>query len=110
MKKTNLFCGKDDSKPRPYTHFYPQKTLVKFCGAEEVVEVIVRELKEGEESFYWAWWDNETEKFSMIYPSKVQSDVCFTYGAEAAGESGEGKQMNVFIEEIINKIEPKEEK
>ena len=101
MKKTDLFCNKDDSKERPYAHFYSQKALVRFCGATgEVVKVIVRELQDDEESNYWGWWDNETEKFSMIYASKVQSDVCFTYGAEAAEESGEGKQMNVFIEEL----------
>ena len=103
MKKTNLFCKKNESKESAYAHFYSKPALVRFCGADkgDVVEVIVRELKEGEESDYWGWWNNEKEKFEMVYASKVQSDICFTYGAQAEEEKGEGKQMNVFIEEVL---------
>ena len=101
MKLTTLFAEKRPDES--YYGFYYSRTLVEMCGADEkdIVEVVVRELQEGEESPYWGWWDNEKGEFQMIYPGKIPSDMCFPYGPEVEEEKGEGKQMNVSIEEVV---------
>jgi len=94
MKQTELYAGRHDGI---YRHFYPSRTVVEFCGSKDVTKVLVRELQEGEASRYWAWWDGD---FSMVYPSKVQFGMCFPYGAKVEEAKGNGKEMNVYVEEL----------
>ena len=88
-----------------FWHIYPHPNLLtNLCGvkADRVVKVKVRPAAKDEESRYWGWWDSEKKTFAMIYPSKLQSDICFPGGAEAAEKAGRGKQVNVKIEEVEN--------
>jgi len=88
--------GKKENKW--WSSIYPSKTLVRMCGNYPIHEVIVREVREGETSEYWAWWDNEDQEFMFIYPSKTQVNMCFTYGPEVKEKAGRGLRVNVIIE------------
>jgi hypothetical protein len=81
---------------------------VKMCGSygapgrvdPPIVRARVAEIQPGEESPYYGWWSNENECFSMIFPSKGQSEICFTYGSKAEEERGRGHQLNVTVTEL----------
>lgn len=36
----------------------------------------------------------------MIWPSKIQSDMCFTYGPEAEEKRDKGKQVRLIVKEL----------
>ncbi len=104
MKQTSLFCHDKELNPHDgieyYNDFYPSELQVKMCGDGKIVKIIIRELKEGEVSPYWAWWDNEDQSFCMIFPSQVQVRMCFPYGYKIEEELGRGILTNVFVESI----------
>lgn len=85
-----------------YWHFYP--TLHVYTvglmgfGPEEVDPVLVRDLREGEESPYWGWWDNKHEEFCLVYPREMLTEMCFPYGTKAEEERGKGQLVNVWVE------------
>jgi len=66
----------------------------------KIVKLKVREVCKGENSPYWGWLNVEDGKFCMIYPSKIQSDMCFSYGPEAAEKAGRGRQVNLVLVEL----------
>jgi len=67
---------------------------------QNIVKVIVREAREDEQSPYWGWVESGSTKPTMIWPSKIQSDMCFPYGLKAAEEAGKGRQVNLVVEEL----------
>ncbi len=40
------------------------------CGNDPVHEVVVRDVREGESSKYWAWWSNKEEKFLFVFTDR----------------------------------------
>ena len=105
MKSSTLVCVKLDKSNMPYSDFTYNLQTLRFHGEfkqEKIRTVVVRELKEGEESMYWAWWDNAMGLFvpGFIWPSKGQVSMCFPYGPEIEEEKGRGKLLRVMIEEI----------
>ena len=104
MKEAIMYCQEftrlDDEKF--YTHFYLHPKATKMCGDETILKARVREIQEGEESSYWAWWDLRAEdpKFVFCYPRKIQFKMCFPYGLKSAEEHGQGIGVNVVIEII----------
>lgn len=116
MKKTIMYCQKYETTQYNYslgeywyTHFMPHPEVSRLYDRKiEVYKVVVRELKEGEKSLYWGWWENKTNKFEHVYPTKGILSMVFPYAMEIYEKEGRGKAINVIIEEI--KIMRKEEK
>ena len=79
---------------------YDSIIKTKFCGDGPYFKIKVREAEKGEKSDYWGWKDFERKNYSMIYPSRVQAEICFPYGYKVEEEKGKGKLMNLVIEEI----------
>ena len=85
-----------------FVHIHPHPKLVGMCcGKDEpIYEVKIREVRKGETSQYWGCYSNEKKEYSMIWPSKHQSNMCFPYGPKAAEEGGAGRQVNLVLEEM----------
>ncbi len=49
---------------------------------------------------YFAWWDNETESFMYVWPSKGLVSMCFPYGSKAQEDLGKGVLLGVTIEKL----------
>lgn len=69
-------------------------------GTSPIFKVDVREARDGETSIYWAWWENKRQNFGLIYPSRVQLEVCFAYGSQAEINRGRGRVVQVVVEEV----------
>lgn len=69
---------------------------------EDVFEVLVRELQDGETSPYWAWWDNAKKCFPppMIWGHKSLVEMCFPYGSQVEADKGRGEMCNVVVERV----------
>jgi len=67
---------------------------------EDVFLVEVRDLREGETSRYWAWWDNEKQIFvpGFIWPHPGGVEMCFPYGTAVMVKEGKGEKVNVVVE------------
>lgn len=104
MKETIMYCHEFDRHDgsKFYTHFYLHPHATKMCGDKPILKARIREIQEGEESSYWAWWDLQTEdpKFVYCQPSKIQFKMCFACGLEATEKAGKGVGVNVTIEII----------
>lgn len=48
---------------------------------------------------YWGWYDNEEQKFLLIFPAYFMLNMCFPYGMKVEEEAGKGKAYRL---EIIN--------
>lgn len=96
MKTVRMHAGWDDGE---YSHFYASRRLVEFCGyaPEDVHEVELREAADDEETPYWGWEDADDGSWGMIWPSKVQLQMCFTYGMEAAITAGKGRPVRLIV-------------
>jgi len=109
MKESLMYCHK-----RKFTHnretvgadfWYgdcmtvPQSTRF-YDSSLPIYELRLREVQEGEKSSYWAWWDNEDDKFTMLHYHRDILSINFAYGIEAAVERGKGRDYNVTIEAL----------
>ena len=80
-----------------FYHIYSSRMAVSMCGVADadIVPVMVREQVDGG---HWGWWDHEHQAFAMIWPSKVQVEMCFPYGYRAAEWAGDGKLVELLVE------------
>lgn len=91
----------------PYwSSFYPHPHVYTLgmmgFGMDQVSPVLVRDLREDEESEYWAWWDSEHGRFEFVYQRKFLVDMCFPYGTKAEEERGKGRLLNVSVEALAD--------
>jgi len=110
MKRTEMYCGK--LKNGSYFDFYPSAMAVGMCGhnEDEIYHVRVTEVMEADidkkkntprdADHFFAWWDADDKKFTHVYPSIVQVEMCFPYGSKAEIELGRGQTYQVKIIEI----------
>jgi len=80
-------------------HLYPSKVALRMCSVPEEDMKRVR-VSYDENGAYWGWWDAEKEHFTMIWPSRVQVEICFPYGSAAEERRGRGKLVQLKVEEI----------
>lgn len=82
---------------------HPKTCSVYGVNEKDIVEVELEVIdqkfdktapKSGE---YWGFFSYEDEKLSMVYPSRIQYQVCFTYGPTASEESGKGMSVKLKI-------------
>jgi hypothetical protein len=85
---------------------FSAKHVSLYGGKNPIVPVLVRELREGETSIYWAWWQQGRQEFCYVWPSKGQAEMCFPYGAQAETKRGRGYLLNVWVEPRVEDPEP----
>lgn len=92
-----LYCHRDADGG--YDHFYSSAVAVTMCSvaADEVVRV---RLVPDDEGTHWCWHDYENDEYSMVWPSFVQLDMCFTYGIEVEEKKNRGLRTRVRVEEV----------
>ena len=83
-----------------YSHILSTHMCVD--SGDKISQLDVREAMPGEDTTYYAW-KHPDGKIDMVYPSKVQVEICFPYGSEAATLKGEGHLIQVVITEINDK-------
>ncbi len=89
--------------------FWHEGNHPNFCSLYDnkgqIDKVVIEEDKKGK-SQYWAWWDHEKEIYRMVYPSRVQVEMCFPYGYKIEEEKGNGRLCRVKIKslETINPL------
>jgi len=88
-----------------FFHVFPHilSTLMCVGIGEKVSQIEVREALPDEETPYYAWKHSDNH-ISLIYPSKIQVEICFPYGSETATENGEGHMIQVVITEVNDKM------
>lgn len=66
-----------------------------------MVEIVVRERQpEDAPSSYWGWLDTkDPSRYTMVWPSEIQLEMCFPYGSEVSEKKGFGRKVNLVIEE-----------
>lgn len=77
----------------------PRGTRMYDYGAP-VLRVEARLAAEGEEPTLFGWWDYE--RVSMVWPSRVQFEMCFPYGSKVEVAAGAGRPIQL----VVTKIEP----
>ena len=65
-------------------------------AADECTVTETQDNAEGIE-YCWGWWDNKDEKFTMVWPSRVQLEVCFPYGYKIEEKRGKGHFLRVYV-------------
>ena len=100
---TRLFAAKLSGHDRSLFHFYPGLHVyskgVMGIGPEETFAVVVRDLRDGESSTYWGWWDlRHGHGWCHVYPKKFLVEMCFPYGTEVEEENGKGQMANVAVD------------
>lgn len=90
-----------------YQHFDIHPKLASIYGdkPEDIVGIIMKisdnqEIPPHDKSMnvdYWGWYDNRTEKFSMIYAKHFLLEMCFPYGIKASEEKEQGKAYRLEI-------------
>lgn len=80
-----------------FSHPQPTRAMAKlYERADEVVEVEVREDAEGT---YFGWIDApyDSEFPSMVWPSRVQLEMCFAGGTQVEVDRGKGRVVQLSI-------------
>ena len=92
-----------------YSSIFPSKMAVTMCmGDPEPIHAVKVRLGDGS-SRYWGWWSTRLKSllgseerdpghFTMIFPSRIQVEICFAYGYEAEEKAGNGKLVNLIVE------------
>ncbi|RLI53387.1 MAG: hypothetical protein DRP09_15845 [Candidatus Thorarchaeota archaeon] len=80
-----------------FNHTYGSEIQLTMCGCDTPIPVIVRLAGDNERPTHWAWWDARKLRFSMIFKSKVQLDMCFPYGRSVAEDSCDGVGVEVVV-------------
>lgn len=81
-----------------FEHFYPSVAAVRMCDSKNPVHAV--RVRQDDNGSHWGWWGAERQQFSMIWPSRLQVEVCFTYGSEAAMRIGDGLVCRLSIEDL----------
>jgi len=80
-----------------------KSTLMCASPGEKIYQIEIREAVTGEKTPYYAW-KRQNGKIELIFPSKVQVEVCFPYGIKVASLNSGGHLINVCIREKNEKM------
>ena len=85
-----------------YKMHFPSVTGLRSPSLVRVEEVVDGE----EENPYWGWEAvKEPGRFSLIWCTWVQFNMCFPYGVEASEKAGQGRRVALRVNEILNASE-----
>jgi hypothetical protein len=59
--------------------------------------------------YYFGWWDAADGKVSMLWRSRMQTEMCFPHGTEAEAARGRGRVIVAVISSVQNVTGLKEE-
>lgn len=63
-----------------------------------IVEVSVTEVSHDDPAgTHWGWLDAGETEPCMIWPSRIQYDMCFPYGPRAEEEAGKGRTVRLAV-------------
>jgi len=89
-----------------YNHFGIHPSLASMYGVKvkDIVELQMRVSADqitpdeiSTKADYWGWYDNEDQRFSMIYPKRFLLEMCFPYGIKACEDQNQGKAYRLEI-------------
>jgi hypothetical protein len=88
-----------------HRRFYHSANRTQICRMyESKLPVHQVHVTEGEMRLamvpYWGWWNNETERFEMIWPQRYAVEMCFPYGTGPEEARGRGWLLPVDIEDL----------
>lgn len=95
--------------PRGFQHFGITEMSASLYGdkAEDIQYLQVKVSQNQEmppkhdnlnpEADYWAWYDKERDRLSLIYPKRFLLQMCFAYGMKIMEERGFGIACRVEI-------------
>ena len=94
-----------------WAHFY--KNLFRHCGSKRYVEIhhidepiVPVVLTESPTGRYWGWLENDGKDTpTMIWPSKMQVEMCFPYGPKAESDRGRGRLIQLDIQKDETQME-----
>ena len=66
--------------------------------------VTLRLARDGEEPEYWGWHDFKEDRWTMVWPSKTQRDMCFPYGPGPEEERGKGGENQPGVGRMTNRL------
>jgi len=85
---------------RGWRDIYSSAGAVQMCDGKEPQPIYQIKVTVDPKGEYFGWHDFSNDSLSMIWQSRVQLEMCFTYGIEAAIKRGKGKDVLLKIEEI----------
>ena len=67
------------------------------------MQLHLREWREGDApSDYWGWVSSERQdRYTMVWPSEIQFEMCFHSGSKPPEESGRGRKVHLVVEEVV---------
>lgn len=86
-----------------YMNASPSRRWVESFGSSApIVALRIRErLAADPPSPYWGWLDaKRPDRYSMVWHTETQFEMCFTYGSKAEADRGNGRKVNLIVEEI----------
>lgn len=94
-----MWAHKSLRKPSSFRDIHETKRFVEMCGGRDLlVQVLVKESDTGN---YFGWIDKGESVPCMIWPSKIQLNMCFGEGISNAIKNGKGKPVQLEITEIL---------
>ncbi len=90
------FAHKDG---KDWEHVYGSMASMDQFGNSLVYKVKIRDLKEGEESKYWAWKEFKDSSYHFVQSSEIQVHMCDP-NLETKINNNEGDLVQVVIEGI----------
>ena len=91
-------------KKYEYRHFATSPSIAASHTQKKipVYKILIKENKKADKSVdyqYWAWWENESQKFIWCYGHRGQLVMTFA-NIYVAEELGKGKAMPVIVKEL----------
>lgn len=79
-----------------------ERRWVEIHGLEEpIVPVQVREVEHDDPAgTHWGWLGTGKDTPTMIWPSRVQFNMCFPYGPAVEAEHGKGRILRLAVTEV----------
>jgi hypothetical protein len=73
-----------------------------FQSPDPIVRLRIREWRVGdEEPSYWGWLKTgDPGKYTLVWPTEIQFNICFQYGYKPEEDRGKGRRVKLVVEEV----------
>lgn len=89
-----------------YSDIFRTTSQCRLCvGPDEkhlIWEIELREVREGdnEQQTHWGFVYGDDDDYSLIWPTRMQLNMCFPEGVDAAVKRGKGRIANLILTPI----------